>query len=128
MTDKKAGEVMKVYSIHPQQKLKIGKFLFERGTLKLETAEEIAEFEELLAKLPSWTRAQIKTISLEAAEALIAEMKRPEAAKGMDSTSAKIGLDAVTAKQVEQGKKESLNAIQAKQTAEAARRAENQKG
>lgn len=58
-----------LYTSSPTQSLKLGRFQFERGTMKLEGAA-IEEFDSLLAQQPPQIKSQVKKVSRESADAV----------------------------------------------------------
>lgn len=78
------GEVM--FTCHPIQKLMVGPYEFQKGTLKLRESE-VADFEALVQTVGASTRATIQKIDVAAAERLVASMTRPVATKVTDSST-----------------------------------------
>jgi hypothetical protein len=73
-TDGKSEEATpaeKIYTSHPVSRFGMGRFRFKNGTLKLTDPKDIEEFEKLLESQPDRIRAQVRTISLAAAERLV---------------------------------------------------------
>lgn len=78
----------KMWSSHPIAKMRIGKFRFDKGVLKLTSESEIAEFEALLDSLPGAERNRIQLLDVEAAEEVVRKHLAAQggATKVIDST------------------------------------------
>lgn len=86
-----SGEV-KIYTSKPVERLKMGRFRFTDGILRLNDSKDIKEFEELLDKQPERERARIKTVSLSAAEDLVRH-RRPAVSRQSDSSAGRYEPD-----------------------------------
>lgn len=69
----------------PIQRMKIGKFQFDRAVLNLFEQDEVDEFRALMSKLPPADRNQIKVIDKEAAKNLVRPIE-PGMTKQFDSS------------------------------------------
>lgn len=76
-------QALKIY-VSTTKKLAIGKYQFENGILKLFKQDEVDEFTRLLSQLPSYNRAEIRTVDIDKA-AEIAAATLPRATRGFDS-------------------------------------------
>lgn len=77
----------KIYSSHPVSNYQIGRFQFNNSTLTLGNDDDISEFEGLLKTLPLYERNKVRTLSIDAANALAIETGR--ITKGFDDGSSK---------------------------------------
>lgn len=94
-----APAVGKQYSSHPIARLSIGRFQFENGLLKLADADDVAEFESELAWLEKnqpTIRANVKTLDVSAAEAMLSATRPVAHNGGTDTSMIRAGM-AVTA-------------------------------
>ena len=73
------------YSCAPLERLKIGRFQFDKGQLKLDE-NDAGQFDALLEKVDARTRSKVKKIDVKAAEAFLRNLK-PVATKATDSSS-----------------------------------------
>lgn len=83
-----------IYTCHPTKNFTIGPYTFADSTLTLSEEEAVA-FDELHSKMPAHEQNQIRKISVDAAEALIAKLteeKGPVALHGTDSAGAGAAL------------------------------------
>lgn len=78
-------ETFEFFSCAPLDRLKIGRFNFDKGQLKL-TEEDAVEFEELMKKVDPRTRQKVKKIDVRAAEAYLRSLA-PVATKSTDSSA-----------------------------------------
>jgi hypothetical protein len=88
--DRPAGQV--IFSSHPIQNFSIGRYSFENGQLTLE-ADEVADFESFINKLPPADRMQIKKIDLGAVDAIVEQ--RAAATKQIDSGAGRAAMEAL---------------------------------
>lgn len=82
-----------VFSCHPVQRLKIGRFQFEDGVLQLE-GDDLKEFEDIIGSksFPVFERNRIKKLSTSAVDAIVNRFRRDQATKQFDSG---VGRDAL---------------------------------
>lgn len=76
---------VQIYSCHPLERFKLGRFQFEKCRLELKTQADVQEFEELLAQLEVSSpvvRRKVKTLSASAAEEFVRKLQQGEAING----------------------------------------------
>lgn len=74
-----------IYTSAPIERLKVGRFQFEKSQLSL-SADEAEEFDHLLTKVDARTRSRVKKIDVEAAQRWLKAI-RPQATKAIDSSA-----------------------------------------
>lgn len=81
-----------VYSSHPVQNYRVGRFHFQKSLLRLDS-QDAAEFDKLLEKLPPTERNRVQKIDVQAAAALVNARIESQATKQFDSS---VGADALS--------------------------------
>lgn len=74
-----------VFSSHPTDRFKLGRFQFEKGTLRLDDADA-DEFRELLDKQPGFIKSQVRELSVDAANKLAEKFQSGRKVTGVDTT------------------------------------------
>lgn len=82
--DSSTGE--RIYSCHPVLDFKVGKFHFKNSRLTLSGAD-VVEFEDILSQMGAATRQMIRTVSLEMAEQIAANLLKNSSATQGSATS-----------------------------------------
>lgn len=75
-----------LYVSKPIARFKLGRFQFEDGVLRLESEEDVAEFDALLDKQPPFLRQKVKKSTQEMAEAVAASFLKSRMVSGVDTT------------------------------------------
>lgn len=81
------GEHETIFSCHPLQTLKIGRFKFEKTQLRLHKLEDIEEFTKMYEAQPATIRAHIKALDPHKANAMLRTRARSGMVSGIDTTA-----------------------------------------
>lgn len=92
--DSESNQPLKMYHTPGIERYKVGRFQFEKGRLELRKQKDVEEFQKVLDDLAENApreRNRIKTISIEAAEAMV-RSRAPAVQRGVDSASNRIDM------------------------------------